>query len=335
MDRGHCRLCGSSDLRPLFQSTDHQYKVRGTFGVAECGRCRLISLHPMATSEQIRAYYATEDLYPYQRARPNLFGRMKTRLLAFSAAVHFTPGPGFWHGLGRIVLRPATRRLLPRAPFGGTLLDVGCGNGAYLLRQRAAGWRVFGCELSPSGVDAARAHHLEVFHGTLTEARYPGQCFDVVRLEQVFEHVDDPRPLLEEIRRILKPSGLLVIGVPNAASLSFRLFGPDWGLLGLPFHVHQYAPSTIGRLLTGHRFEIEEIRFRALPICWLWSLNNLLNRRFADGQPTAMVNNVLVRIAATVTFVPLIRFLLMARPAWAETMQVLCHPVEMVDRDDR
>jgi 2-polyprenyl-3-methyl-5-hydroxy-6-metoxy-1,4-benzoquinol methylase len=72
-----------------------------------------------------------------------------------------------------------------------------------------------------------------VFHGEIEDAGFDDDRFDVVVLSEVVEHLTDPRTLLNEVHRILRPGGLLWATTPNGSGLSWRLLGerrdkPAW-----------------------------------------------------------------------------------------------------------
>jgi SAM-dependent methyltransferase len=62
-----------------------------------------------------------------------------------------------------------------------------------------------------------RRQHLPVFEGTLEEARIPPGSFDAVVVWNTFDQVPNPRPLLEQIMRVLRDGGLFLVRVPNGA----------------------------------------------------------------------------------------------------------------------
>jgi SAM-dependent methyltransferase len=131
---------------------------------------------------------------------------------------------------------------------GGRLLDVGCGDGRQLALMRELGWTAEGVDFDAKAVAAARARGLEVRVGALAEQRYPDDSFDAVMLSHVIEHVYAPLELLQEIRRILKPGGELVVLTPNAAGMGRRLYGAAWRGLEPPRHLTVFSPASL-RLL--------------------------------------------------------------------------------------
>lgn len=124
-----------------------------------------------------------------------------------------------------------------RAPVPGRLLDVGCGNGAFLVRAREMGWTVLGCEPDAAAVAACRGLGLDVVQGDVFHPAFDQQHFDVITMSHVIEHVADPSALLKRAHALLRPGGLLWAALPNPRSLGLRVFGAAWRGLHIPFHL--------------------------------------------------------------------------------------------------
>ena len=117
----------------------------------------------------------------------------------------------------RIVARSRWRWLQKRISLQvGRLLEIGCGTGEFLVTARDAGWHVEGLELSEKFRHVAKIwYNLELQGEELAKVDYQPQSFDVVALLHVFEHVPNPLEVLDQIYKILNPSGWLLIIVPN------------------------------------------------------------------------------------------------------------------------
>ena len=131
----------------------------------------------------------------------------------------------------------------------GRLLDVGCGAGAHMQAARRAGWEVVGVEVSATAAEHSRAAGFEVFNGELEEARYTEGQFDVVIMSEVLEHVAEPRGMLREVLRVMRPGGLLWATTPNGRGFSARALGLKWSAVSPPEHLHLFSRGAVESLL--------------------------------------------------------------------------------------
>ena len=140
---------------------------------------------------------------------------------------------------------------------GARLLDVGCGNGRFLLSMRAVGWDVAGVEPDPKAAAAAAAVGLNVRVGMLQPGLQPDAHYDAVTLNHVLEHFHQPMETLRLCRQALKPGGALFVATPNFAAAGHRLFGPDWFPLDPPRHLVLFTPHSLRQALQTTGFEPE------------------------------------------------------------------------------
>jgi 2-polyprenyl-3-methyl-5-hydroxy-6-metoxy-1,4-benzoquinol methylase len=139
------------------------------------------------------------------------------------------------------------------------LLDVGFGSGALLQATAGAGWDVQGTEVSPPAIEHARSLGFNVFQGTLQEAAYPDNHFDVVTAVEVLEHVPDNTDLLREVARILRPGGLFWATTPHGRGLSARLLGTRWSVVSPPEHLQLFSAKGVRQLLRHSGFRHVEV----------------------------------------------------------------------------
>jgi SAM-dependent methyltransferase len=165
------------------------------------------------------------------------------------AAVRRDPLPGLagWLGRALAVSRSLRERafydsvideLLPHAPRARRALDVGCGTGGLMVPLRWAGWEVEGVEWDPRAVEVARqVSGAHVRQGDFRQVDLPPGSYDLVVLQHVFEHLDDPPGALRRIGDLLAPGGRAVLLYPNPGSLGARLFGACWFHWDPPRHL--------------------------------------------------------------------------------------------------
>ncbi|HEV2884103.1 MAG TPA: class I SAM-dependent methyltransferase [Pyrinomonadaceae bacterium] len=135
------------------------------------------------------------------------------------------------------------------------ILDVGCGAGSFLEAAARNNWEAFGVEVSSTASEHIRNRGYDVFCGELQNAGYPDGHFDVVIASEVLEHVPNPRAMLEEISRVLRPGGLLWATTPHGRGVSGRVLGLGWSTVCPPEHLQLFSVASISRLLTETGFE--------------------------------------------------------------------------------
>jgi ubiquinone/menaquinone biosynthesis C-methylase UbiE len=110
---------------------------------------------------------------------------------------------------------------------GLEVLDVACGEGygSALLARRAA--QVTGADVAQAAVDHARVRYASVANlgfrqADCTQLPFPAASFDAVVSFETIEHIAAQEPFLDEVRRVLRPDGLLILSCPNKTEYSDR-----------------------------------------------------------------------------------------------------------------
>jgi len=135
-------------------------------------------------------------------------------------------------------------------PQRGRLLDVGTAGGSFLAVTKQAGWDVAGCEPNRWLCEWGNEHYgLKIVPGTIFDMKLPEAAFDVVTLWDVLEHTPDPKAVLKECVRVLKPGGLLVVNYPDIHSSIARLMGRRWVFL-LSVHLYYFTSETLKAMLS-------------------------------------------------------------------------------------
>ncbi len=278
-----CRLCGSDGTSRLFESRDRIHSLPGIFAIHRCRRCQAVFIEPWLTDQELAIYYP-EDYARYRHSR-SLDKKSYTGLKRFILENYYgypyvksTTLPVLKKSAAFLFSLVMARSAIPYRGEGN-FLDVGCGGGSYLYRLKQWGWNVFGVETSKVGADQARSLGLNVHHGQIKNAGFPESFFDVIRLNHVLEHLTDPKGTFREIKRILKPDGIVYITVPNTRSFNFWLFGENWYGLDSPRHVISYCPETLRFLCDATGFQIAKIRFQSGAFNFVRSVKYLLEEK--------------------------------------------------------
>ena len=248
-----CPLCQSQQLAHLFSARDTMHSMPGEWGIHSCRDCNLMLTSPRPTRSAMPAYYPN-DYQPFGAPHaPNEHRPLMATLKRWT---------------GRLL--DPKEHVLPRGLAPGRALEVGCGSGRHLAQLAASGWHVHGLEPSFDTAERLRmATGLPVTVGSIQDAIFDAESFDLVVAVMVLEHLHEPLHDLEAIHSWLRPGGFLTGSVPNCASWEFRYFGADWFALQVPTHLTHFTPNTLTRLL-------ETAGFTSIRIYHQRNVNNLM-----------------------------------------------------------
>ena len=232
--RSPCDICGSAGTVDLYDSYDRLGSEVRAFTIARCLGCGVLRTLPEMSDSELAEFYP--DHY---------WGEEPTQE---------------WITMSQ---SEKTAVLDRAAPEGGRILDVGCGSGYFLRALKEDKWERFGVEIGLEAAAAARKHlgDSNVVEGSLTDSRFDNESFDAITFWSSLEHMNHPSRALAEAQRILKPTGKLVIQVPNAASYQSKLFKGSWFSLDAPRHRYHFSVAVLRRFLKDHGFAIEQITF--------------------------------------------------------------------------
>ncbi|MDV2496669.1 MAG: class I SAM-dependent methyltransferase [bacterium] len=169
------------------------------------------------------------------------------------------------------------------AAQGRRLLEVGCGRGWFLDAARRRGLAGIGIEPDAEAAEAAAGAGLEVRAGFFPQALRPGERFEVVVFNDVFEHLPDPAGALESCCRVLEPGGLVVLNLPSSDGVFYRI-GDALERVGVGFlferlwqkdlsspHLSYFNPDNLCRLAGRHGFdEVARGRLETVRVGGLW-----------------------------------------------------------------
>jgi SAM-dependent methyltransferase len=130
----------------------------------------------------------------------------------------------------------------------GRLLDIGCGNGEFLLTMSNLGWEVKGIDPDRIAVSIGRKAGLEIYEGSVESVPLEPNSFDAITLHHVIEHLPDPVRILKRLSTVLRPEGWLVSISPNPASLLSRWFKMAWRGLEPPRHFVLFGPQALANI---------------------------------------------------------------------------------------
>ncbi len=219
----NCNICGTDNTAPV--TTQNNYRF------VKCLTCGLVYMNPRPELEVLKSIY---DTY-HQRNGKDEYS---------------------WEVLMGDNFKSISSLLENKFPSRGRILDIGCGYGHFLKIMEWRGWKTEGIDPSPNTVSYARKEGLNVVNTTIDEASLPESSFNAVTMFYVLEHLTDPLNALRKIHNLLAPGGALIIRVPHTTPV-VRLLSAlkiSNNLYDAPFHLFDFSPSSITRLLEKSGF---------------------------------------------------------------------------------
>lgn len=259
VDLFNCPVCGSKDAG-LFMQTRNTHGAgtvsRESFNLVKCRSCGLIYLNPRPLESKQGQYY---NINYY---RNNISG--------FNSIIEH-----WW----TVYVNSRRKRMVKKYKQKGKILDLGCGAGDFLDVFKSDSFDLYGVEPNLQGYSlSSKKIKGRIFKDGLINCGFTKDYFDAVTLWHVFEHLDNPKQELNEIKRILAADGLLFISVPNANSIGFKMSGGQWFHMDSPRHLYNYTPATLGNLLNKSGFRVVKMVFPSFeyPLDFYHSMLNKL-----------------------------------------------------------
>lgn len=222
-----CNICNSTGI--------HTKYVKHGINVMECEKCSLCFVHPIPSVEKQKKYYNEHYQSGRYRTYQNAYEiRKKLNKKRFEEIKKYKPS--------------------------GNHLDIGCATGFFLDVAKDNGLVVYGTELSQEAVMIARKRHKDIFNGTVEQANYQSEFFDLVTIYDLIEHVLDPTQTFEEVNRIMKKNGLVVITTPDIKSWHAKILGKHFYQIDPFQHLFYFSPKSMKNIMAKTGFEIIEIK---------------------------------------------------------------------------
>lgn len=237
---------------------------RETFTIAQCDSCGFKFTNPRPEEHQLGKYYQSEEYISHSNTDKGFINS------AYQSVRKYT------------LLKKL--QLISRYYRTGKILDIGCGTGEFLKTMSQAKWNTLGIEPD----EQARKQCIEK-HGldVREEARLkqlPDAEFDVITMWHVLEHVPRLNERLEDLKRLLKPNGMIIIAVPNCDSLDAKIYKEKWAAYDLPRHLYHFTPKDVDTLFRKHGMKA----FKVLPMIFDSFYVSMLSEKYKTGSPNVI-----------------------------------------------
>lgn len=146
--------------------------------------------------------------------------------------------------------------LITKYKNAGKVLDIGSSTGAMLSLFKDKGWEVQGIEPSKTSSKKAEDSGIPTLSTTFEKADIKNFAYDVVIMNHVLEHVQNPLEFLKMANKLLKKDGIILIDIPNFGGFSASLFGANWQYILPKEHIWHFTNISLKNILEKSGFKI-------------------------------------------------------------------------------
>ena len=229
-----CPFCESENTRSYLKLKDY-FLSQEDFEILECDNCKLLFTTPRPDVSVIGNYYKSEDYLSHNEHKKGLV-------------------PWIYNQVKKVNIRNKYK-IACKDITNANLLDFGCGVGDFLHYAQQNGCEITGCDMS----EDARKYASEKLGKTIVSPdeifALPHSTFDVITMWHVLEHIDDLRFQTEQLHRLIKDNGRLVIAVPNYKSYDAQHYKDKWAAYDVPRHLNHFHKESLENIVAGN-FEL-------------------------------------------------------------------------------
>jgi len=217
----------------------------------------LLITFPKPSLDKLSSYYESEDYISHTDGKRSLFERL-------------------YQFIKNIAIKRKIK-LINTQSEKGKLLDIGAGTGDFLVAANKDGWQTIGVEPS------SKAKKTAINKGVKFADNLSGlesNNFDVITMWHVLEHVPNLEEYIIELKRLLKPSGTIIIAVPNFKSFDANFYGRYWAAYDVPRHIWHFSKTSIEKLFSEKEMKLVEV----LPMKFDSFYVSLLSEKYKSGK---------------------------------------------------
>jgi len=219
---------------------------------------QILKTHPKPTLDKLGSYYEFEDYISHTDGKRTLFEKM-------------------YHFIKRKAIRDKVKLINSYQPLKGRILDIGAGTGDFLLEAKNQNWDILGIEPNDKAKGIAVGKGIK-FGDTIEKLE--SNSFDVITMWHVLEHVPDVEHQVAELKRLLKPSGTIIIAVPNFKSYDANHYKEFWAAYDVPRHLWHFSKTAIEKLFDKQNMNLEDIK----PMWFDSFYVSLLSEKYKTGK---------------------------------------------------
>jgi SAM-dependent methyltransferase len=277
---GNCPVCNSMSFESFLTTKDFLIS-KTNFNIVKCMSCGFKLTNPRPDAKELGKYYKSEKYISHTETRKGLINGL----------YHFVRKYTLIKKLQLIIRICGNPIKTPKS-----ILDIGCGTGAFLEICKRAGFNCKGIEPDEDARKLAKhIYGVEV----LDEAALvdlSSASFDIITLWHVLEHVPFLNERIEKLKELLKPNGRVIVAVPNHISYDAIHYDKYWAGYDLPRHLYHFTPDSMNKLFKRHNMKLESVlpmRFDSFYVSMLSERNKMNKINYLKSVFIGLKSNLL------------------------------------------
>ena len=188
----------------------------------------LLKTHPFPDLSLLSKYYESEDYISHTDGKRTFFEKI-------------------YHFVKKRAIKNKVKLINSYHKNKGALLDLGCGTGDFLVEAQNQGWKATGYEPNEAAKKLTISKNVSTIDDLVSLS---ANSFDVITLWHVLEHVPNLEEYIKNLKKLLKPSGTLIVAVPNYKSYDAIYYKRNWAAYDVPRHLWHFSKKSIKRLFS-------------------------------------------------------------------------------------
>ncbi len=256
-----CPVCGFRKILPVLSVKDYTVSHEH-FEIWECKHCTLRFTQNIPELEEIGFYYQSENYISHSDTKEGFTNKL-------------------YHKVRQRTL--IQKKQLVKGLTGkktGSILDIGCGTGAFLNTMQKGNWKITGLEPDETArMKALKLYGLHLYNSEMIYSQ-PPESFDAITMWHVLEHVHDLHGYMNQIKSLLKPGGTFFVAVPNYTCYDEDIYKEFWAGYDVPRHLYHFSPASMKELLSLHSLSVISMK----PMWYDSFYVSMLSEKYKTGK---------------------------------------------------
>lgn len=233
-----CPICSGTEISESLKLKDY-FLSQELFTIQKCNTCGFQFTNPRPKKEFIAPYYKSENYISHSNKSKGVFAILYQK--------------------ARKINLNSKYKVISKHKEKGKALDIGSGTGHFLNYLEKKGWNVKGIEPDAASAEFARSNfNLEIDKEQKLK-EFENESFDLITMWHVLEHVHNLNERMEDLKRLIKSDGLIILALPNRESYDANYYDKYWAAYDVPRHLYHFTKRDVDSLAIKHNLVVKQV----------------------------------------------------------------------------